>query len=71
MAEASCKTYSDRPEETDGPAKQETAEVFLGWDEFSLCRSWSSRLRRVISSLPVIRFSTEQAPNKTLVGHSE
>ncbi len=30
MAEASCKTYSDRPEETDSPAQQGTAEGFLG-----------------------------------------
>ncbi len=30
MAKASCKTYSDRPEEADGPAKQGTAEVLLG-----------------------------------------
>jgi len=30
MAEASCKTYSDQPEETDGHAKHGTAEVFLG-----------------------------------------
>ncbi len=30
MAEASCKTDSDRPEETDGPAEQGTAEGLLG-----------------------------------------
>ncbi len=29
MAEASCKTYSDQSEETDGPAQQGTAEVLL------------------------------------------
>jgi len=30
IAEASCKTYSNQPEETDGPAQQGTAEVLLG-----------------------------------------